>query len=596
MASVNAENTTAIVKYDHHSLLRPSNLQLTPGKVEQLTLQEQYGPNQSIKMAFPVLRINASHPVTVTAIVEGPMSAASYLVYPENVAGEVYRMMPFCNKTIDGLCICVIITLKENTTIMLENENNGNISVYTQKHAVGEETIDYLSMPHSKINFMNRKKHSYISLESHDDFTGLLLQANCPVVVFCGGRKQDATMSMEQILPIEYFGQNYYAFPFDHNAVATPKLRFIAHYNCTTISLDHQDSWKRHAGETLELSINKSAPFKFFANKPVALIQIFSGPSPSRKDQNNYEEGLLLLPAMEQYVSAVVIPRRKKKDKSATSRMKMLVGLVSDVSYNFQTQIGNTSRKTISRDIVWESDDDGRLLKLAQNGCSNGNTFGAYTYRRAGNDASFSIVGFKFFKRKNENRRYFGETCINTQEEENVPIDTKNTMPTTDTPSSTEIRQTNTEKYIIEDNNKETSTRGSAEISSNKIRRGTAISIEPNVFQNTCPPCQSKPKTDATIQTEEEIEEKIKEIKKTLTINKHDLSSYRRKKISADDTRSSAKGIGLLGACILCAFVSFIFIMDFKTLAHQGSALWRKLFGPNPCFVRERLRMRRGRP
>ncbi|XP_062581373.1 uncharacterized protein LOC134243154 [Saccostrea cucullata] len=591
MASVNPENVnvTAIVRYDPHTFLKPSNLKLAPGNVEKLSLQEQYGPNQ---MAFPVLRINASHPVTVTAIVEGPNSAASYLVYPENVAGEVYRMMPFCNKTVDGLCICVIITLKENTSIMLENKNNGNISVYTEQHAVGEETIDSLLMPNDKRNLMYENKHSYISLESRDDFTGLLMQANNPVVVFCGGRKDDATMSMEQILPIDYFGQSFYSFPFDHNAMATPKLRFIAHHNCTTISVDYEDSWKIHAGDTLELSMNKSSPFNFSANKPVALIQIFSGPNPSGRDPNNYEEGLLLIPALGRYLNSVVIPRRQGKDKSANSKMR--VGLVSDVHYNFQTQGGNTSLKTVSRGIVRESDNDGRLLKLAQQGYTKGNTFSAYTYRPAGNDGSFSVVGFKFFKRKNDNRRYSSETYSNTEDEEiDDPIDTEITTLTPDIQSSTtEASQTYTEESTTEDNNVETSTETNTDTSSDKITQGTTSTEHTNLqhVQYVCPPCQSKPKAETSIQTEEEIKEKIEKIKKALIINKHDLSSYRRKKISADDTRSSAKGIGLLGAFILCAFVSFIIIMDFKTLAHQSSVLWRKIFGPNTCAFRDRLR------
>ncbi|XP_062581368.1 uncharacterized protein LOC134243149 [Saccostrea cucullata] len=91
--------------------------------------------------------------------------------------------------------------------------------------------------------------------------------------------------------------------------------------------------------------------------------------------------------------------------------------------------------------------------------------------------------------------------------------------------------------------------------------------------------CHRHPKPNINIQTEAQLQEKIKEIKKELSINWKDLSSYRRRKTSVDDDRMSAKGIGIVGAGILCAFVSIIIFMDLKTLAHQGSLLWRRALG-----------------
>ena len=85
--------------------------------------------------------------------------------------------------------------------------------------------------------------------------------------------------------------------------------------------------------------------------------------------------------------------------------------------------------------------------------------------------------------------------------------------------------------------------------------------------------------TATSSKTEDEIREKIKEIKRALTIDKHELSSYRRKKTSADDDRSSAKGIGVLGACVICAVISFIIVLDFKTFVHQGEVLWKRTVG-----------------
>ena len=95
--------------------------------------------------------------------------------------------------------------------------------------------------------------------------------------------------------------------------------------------------------------------------------------------------------------------------------------------------------------------------------------------------------------------------------------------------------------------------------------------------QTTATP--SSTTTATSSKTEEEIREKIQEIKRALTIDKHELSSYRRKKTSADDDRSSAKGIGVLGACVICAVISFIIVLDFKTFVHQGEVLWKRTVG-----------------
>ncbi|XP_048731333.2 uncharacterized protein LOC125648366 isoform X3 [Ostrea edulis] len=579
MAAVEDANTTASVYYDHQISLRPSFLQLSPGTVKQLSLQEQYGKQyEKMNTPFPVIRIKASNPVTITAFVDGPMSTASYLVFPIDIAGREYRMMPYCSKTVDGLCICVIITLKTNTAIALENYNNGNLSVYTQAHAVGGETIDYLSLPHSRINFVTREIYSYITLESYDDFSGLLLQTNSSVVVFCGGTKQDATTSMEQLLPVEYFGQNFYSFPFDHNIMSASHLRFISHYNCTTISLDSKHSWIQEAGEFLDIPNNMSVELKIFSNKPIALVQIFSGITPLRKYPNNYEEDIMLLPAVEQYISSVVVPRRKKKDDDPIS-MPMFVGLVSVVGYTFRTRSGNMQWTTVSKGIVREADDDGKLIKVAKNcgcnDCRNENTFGAYVYRRAGNDSSFSIAGFKFVSRKNDTRRDFGGSCVIKRGTSDFSMITKMRTTTEDNLRSRETRPVVAEQTTTDTDPKAiTGTDESVEFATDTMVKETTIrSVTP---QCPCELCKPKSTTVSFVKTEEEIREKIKEIKKALVINKNDLSSYRRRKISADDDRSSARGIGLFGACMLCMFVSFIIIMDFKTLVHQGSVLWRK--------------------
>jgi hypothetical protein len=384
------------VTYQDQTNTRLSTFQLRPGIVEHISLKEQFG---KINMPFPVFRIEASHPVSITAFVEYSTSAASYLVFPLDVAGLEYRMMPFCNKLENGICVCAIVTLQENTMITIENEKHGNISVYTADHAVGKDTLDYMSLPRSKINFISKSVHSHISLESHDDFSGLLLRANSSVVVFCGGRRKGSTMSMEQIPAIPYYGKRFYTFPIANDVMPASKLRFISHYNCTSVNM-FQRRFKLDAGEIKEISTKRIAASQIIADKPIALMQIFFGPKPKRR-LLSYYESMLLLPAIDHYISTVIIPRRKAEN---SSRASMFIGLRSDVCYSFATFSGSkrVPRKTLSTGIIPEMDSDGLSIKLTRDcggqQCMNEQTFGGYIFRTntVGSETSFSVVGYRF--------------------------------------------------------------------------------------------------------------------------------------------------------------------------------------------------------
>ncbi|KAK3102816.1 hypothetical protein FSP39_014097 [Pinctada imbricata] len=66
--------------------------------------------------------------------------------------------------------------------------------------------------------------------------------------------------------------------------------------------------------------------------------------------------------------------------------------------------------------------------------------------------------------------------------------------------------------------------------------------------------------------TEEELQEKLDKIRAILLVNKHNLSSTIRKRVSATDERVSSKGIGGAGAVILCTLVISIVAIDINSL------------------------------
>nr|XP_011441386.3 uncharacterized protein LOC105338104 [Crassostrea gigas] len=612
IAAVGNENTTIDIKYNHNNEDRIYFHHLTPGLAKQISFKKEFG---TIKMPFPVVRINSTHPVSITTFVDG-LSAGSYLAFPIEVAGVEYRMLPYCNTTDNGICVCAIVNLYRNTTVSLVNENHGNISIYTVQHTVGENTIDSMSFPHSNRTFRIDEAYSHVSLESPDDFTGLLLVASHPVQVVCGGTKEKATMSMEQIPSILYFERSFYTFPITVNDMAPSKLRFISHYNCTKIEISNSDvNLTLNAGQYQQISTSEVISSQITSNKPIAIMHIFSGLKPGSRNPY-YQEGILFLPSVNSYVSSVVIPRRKKKDESMTA-MSMYVGLITRVHYTFQHFSGNTKppKMFLSYDILKEKDDDGQLLRLSRDcSCKSYiNEFGGYLIRKnviATKDL-FSLIGYTFISIENETSQYRSESC---EKQKDIVYKSTTAMdtPVTEIPASQSVNWSTldgTTSYDTSQMNLKTTSQSSP--NPNEYTRSwiseaqeaqdgsrvTAMKSETNAVSSEsiisqCPkcPCHQESTPKYTVHTEEDLDKRIREIKKELTIKKADLSAYRRMKTSAEDGRISAKGIGFVGVIILCSVASFIIIMDFPTLAHQTVVLWRNTFGRSVRVVRRCLR------
>ncbi|KAK3101286.1 hypothetical protein FSP39_002408 [Pinctada imbricata] len=84
------------------------------------------------------------------------------------------------------------------------------------------------------------------------------------------------------------------------------------------------------------------------------------------------------------------------------------------------------------------------------------------------------------------------------------------------------------------------------------------------------------------------LERKLQSIRKVLTIDKSNLSSTKRRKISASDDRKSARGIGFVGLTILCIVMGLIVLMDLPLLLSHVTILCRGTFGLAVEFARRR--------
>lgn len=77
--------------------------------------------------------------------------------------------------------------------------------------------------------------------------------------------------------------------------------------------------------------------------------------------------------------------------------------------------------------------------------------------------------------------------------------------------------------------------------------------------------------------TDEELTKNIEETKKKLAVNKEQLSSSIRKKISVKDDRPSAKAVGSVGVVILAVCFGLLIALDYLTLTRHILGLLREI-------------------
>lgn len=77
--------------------------------------------------------------------------------------------------------------------------------------------------------------------------------------------------------------------------------------------------------------------------------------------------------------------------------------------------------------------------------------------------------------------------------------------------------------------------------------------------------------------TDEELTKNIEEMKKKLAVNKEQLSSSIRKKISVKDDRPSAKAVGSVGVVILAVCFGLLIALDYVTLTRHILGLLREI-------------------
>lgn len=97
-------------------------------------------------------------------------------------------------------------------------------------------------------------------------------------------------------------------------------------------------------------------------------------------------------------------------------------------------------------------------------------------------------------------------------------------------------------------------------------------------FQTTATPVTSTEKCKCPVLSSQDVpdlEERLKNLKKELAIDKKSLSSHKRSRVSAMDNRPSAQYIGYTGGIVLSLCCGFIILSDILSLAQFLSAKFK---------------------
>ena len=372
LTPVGDTNVTATVWGQTRTKNLSSSFIIHPRAVEHFSFNKQFG-NTCNNMSFPVFMIKSSHSVSVTAFVNGLDSASSYLALPVHVTAKEYRMMPVCQQRGSSSCVCTIVTSSTNTEIILKNENHGTVSVMTSEFIDGTEnvTYKYQSVPGKSLMLILNSSLSYVSLESDEDFTGLLALANNNISVFCGTTLGGHTLSMEQIFPVEQFNLLFYPFflPWLISSKGF-RLKFIAHYNCTNIKYASKSLFL-DAGQYREFRLSSSYT-EIDSNKPIAVLQM--------TEIGSYDQDFVMLPSVDQYTQSVVVPQNLRGQFSMQLGFNKRICVIYTFNntrikeYNVKYELGPL-----------KLDHDGKSLKMeAPHACCLDceNSFGVYVLRK----------------------------------------------------------------------------------------------------------------------------------------------------------------------------------------------------------------------
>ena len=177
----------------------------------------------------------------------------------------------------------------------------------------------------------------------------------------------------------------------------------------------------------------------------------------------------------------------------------------------------------------------------------------------------------------------FGETSATTTIAQGYRISTSGLQELTTTKDSSEMSSPNIHEITttgVQRNELSTSglqepttTKYSSEMSSPDINQITTIGVATQTSatpQWSCSACVCHNKTyslyieDPILRAEVEV--KINELRSALTINKTELSSYRRTKISVPDQRVVCKVVGSVAVIVLCFCCAVIVVPDITML------------------------------
>ncbi|XP_071160875.1 uncharacterized protein [Mytilus edulis] len=136
-------------------------------------------------------------------------------------------------------------------------------------------------------------------------------------------------------------------------------------------------------------------------------------------------------------------------------------------------------------------------------------------------------------------------------------ISDKSTMMSTNLPTTSHISTLSTELTA------ETTKPASLESSTDKPQFDIQAGVASNYSVCSCADCLP---SNTTILTEEEVANKVTLLKNAISINKKETNFFKNTKRSANDSRKSARNLGIVGIIVMMFPVIFVVVIDILSI------------------------------
>jgi hypothetical protein len=275
-------------------------------------------------------------------------------------------------------------------------EDDTNVLIYFQINRAIRVTFEGVDYQEGSIINVTLSAFEVIQLQDFHDLSGTFVQSSKPVGVFSGNvftevEKDflvgDRSHLVEQMIPVNYWGREYYLLPFPTLPGSVLKVVAAAATFVNATGLDPVELFNE--GDFVWSSLPGNTPIRVVADEPILVAQFAR--SRLNTEENN-DPALMLIPPVEQYKSWYTFATGRISRSDFNHYIMVVIdqddlpGLKLDGrtvdQFDWVTFTGSSPRKV------------GKAISIIQGvhiiHHQAGRPFGAYVYGQASDDCAYA--------------------------------------------------------------------------------------------------------------------------------------------------------------------------------------------------------------